>query len=256
MLVKYDNSINYLNLKNFTKTDGNFFFSIIGKMYDVGGNEVIFTFEEIRKMSGYTQTSNDVFAKDLRRMSKKLASTVFEYEDDEIISFFTLFNKFTISKTKETVLVQISENFLPLLNNLKKKFTIFDLKQYIKLESKHSKRLFNIIKQWKQNGETQFYKAEELKDIFGCESYTNRNFINLVLNPAVKELLGKECFKNLKLVIVRDEHKRGRPLKGYMFTFEPEKPQKKLPEKTTNKFNNFAQHEYDFDVLESQILSN
>lgn len=263
-IVKYDNSINYLNLKNFTKVDANFFFAILSRLYDVGTDEVVFSFNELRYLSAYSATSNDELTEDLYRMSKKVAGTIVEYEDDKHIVLFTLFKKFDISKSDYELRVSISEDFLPLLNNLKSKYTIFDIQQYISLDSKHSKRLFNILKQWKFNGETQFYSADELKYIFGCEDYTNRNFINLVLKPSVAELIEKEFFKNLELVIVRDEHKRGRPLKGYVFRFTREKIAKQLPDKSgesgakaKNIFNRFEGQSYD-DIaeLEAKLLSN
>lgn len=103
---------------------------------------------------------------------------------------------------------------------------------------------------------------EELKKIFDCENYENKNFTRL-LNKAIKELMEKGLFTNLTYIPKKDK-KRGSLVIGYTFTFDVEKPKKKLQngqaeqskqkepkslirtdkQKIINKFNQFPQREY------------
>ena len=54
-------------------------------------------------------------------------------------------------------------------------------------------------------------------------TYTNRDVMSKVINPALAEL--QNYFQNLQCT-VKYEHKRGKPVSGYVFTFKPEQPPK------------------------------
>lgn len=269
-IVKYDNTINSLKFNNFTKLDMDFFFACISKVYGKGTNQVSMTFEEIKELVSYTSTDRKDFIFDIERMYDKLDSILYRYEDDEVILKFHLFQKFKCLKTRDEVQIRVAEEFVPLLNDLEKNFTFFELEQFVSLESKHTKRLFNILKQWKNNGCTTSYTEEKLKELFDCKTMRLKDFTSRVVRPSVQELNEKGYFTNLEFIAERNEKKRGRPLKGtYSFTFDNQgktytSQQKEIMDskakpKKKNQFNDFEQRnrsKSDFTSLEKQLLKN
>lgn len=263
-IVKYGNTINSLNFNNFTKVDANFFFAIISKLYDKGIEQVTFSFEELRELTYYKQTSRETFTNDLWRMNNKLASIVFNYEDEEVIDTFTMFRKFRILKTRDELQVKVNEEFLPLLNNLKNNFTSFELRELVGLNSKHSKTLYRILKQWRTQGKTQTFSLEDLKELFDSSSMRDKDFMLRVIKSSVEEINEKGYFTNLTVEVNRNEHKRGKPIKDLFFTFVKEEVRKigseqvegqmdiqdfptYLPsqsKKSKNKFNDYPQRKY------------
>lgn len=101
-----------------------------------------------------------------------------------------------------------------------KNFTCFDLKEFIELDSRYSKNLYRFLKQYRCTGCCEVSSVENFKKVMDCpESYNNKQFMQNVINPAVKSL--QDCFINFKCE-PKYAQKRGRPDTGYLFTFTPE----------------------------------
>ena len=224
-IVKYDNKMNSLNFERFTSNDFDFFFGICHEMQGKGTTEVILTFSQIAELVQYKETDKKRFIQDIERMYDKVEAIQYRYEDSKEIVKFRLFGKFKLYKEKEEVAIRIDEEFVSLLNDLTEQFTLFELKQFIALSGKHTKTLFRLCKQWRISGKTQVYSIEELKKIFDCENYENRDFTKL-LKKAMNELKEKEYFKDLKAQ-PKTAKKRGSPVIAYTFTFEAEQVKKK-----------------------------
>lgn len=294
-IVKYDNKMNSLNFEKFTSNDFDFFFGVCHEMQGKGTNEVTLTFSQIAELVQYKETDKKRFIRDIERMYDKVEAIQYRREDSEEIVKFRLFGKFRLFKEKEEIIIRIDEEFVSLLNNLTQQFTLFELKQFIELSGKHTKTLFRLCKQWRVSGKTQVYTIKELKKIFDCENYENKNFTRL-LDKSVKELKEKELFKGLNCEPQKAK-KRGSPVTGYIFTFEAEKPKKKITDeqesvssvqtfdeyikayqgddkptpielkiakdiakgnkkkKKVNQFNDFPQDEYDYEELETLLLT-
>lgn len=220
-IIKYDNKMNSLNFEKFTSNDFDFFFGICYKMQGKGTSDVILTFSEIAELVQYKETDKKRFIQDIERMYDKVENIQYRYEDSKKIVKFRLFGKFKLFKEKEEVVISIDEEFVSLLNNLTEQFTLFELKQFLELSGKHTKTLFRLCKQWRTNGKTQLYSIEELKKIFDCETYENRDFTKVIVK-AIKELKEKNLFKDLEYE-PKIGKKRGSPVIGYKFTFESEK---------------------------------
>lgn len=98
------------------------------------------------------------------------------------------------------------------------------------------------------------------------ESYANRRLMEKIIKPAVTEIQELDrSFKNFKCEPLY-LHKRGKPLAGYKFTWEPEGGgnQKNIEQKdnksntdkkSQNGFANFKQRTYDYDQLEKELLN-
>lgn len=273
-IVKYDNTINSLKFKNFTQKDFDFFLAICSKVSEKGNVQVALSFQELRELTNYKETDRNRMSSDLDRMFQKLLRIVYRYEDEESITMFNLFSKYKILKTRDELQVRVTEEFLPLLNNLESRFTRFELREIVGLTSKHSKTLYRILKQWRTQGKTQIFTLEELKNYFDCNDNMEFKFFQRdILKVAIEEINTKGYFKNLQIIVNREERKRGKPIKNILFSFEKEETKKKTPEfikdtlnqikketpvKSKNNFNNFPQRNYskeDLEEMEKRLLN-
>ena len=98
-IVKYHKDFEKkLVFRNFTASELNFLMAICTKVRDKKENEVIFTFEELKKISKWVKTDNKSFIKSLQSTNKKLMSLVFEMPNEEAeaggVTQFVLFPKF------------------------------------------------------------------------------------------------------------------------------------------------------------------
>ncbi len=226
-IIKYDNYMNGLKFTGFTATDFNFLMLLCSKTYNKDTKEIIIPFDELRQKTAYTRTSIQQFTADLERMNEKLMRVTCKLKTETKIIMFVLFPTFEIDVEQQTLTVAVNEKFQFVLNELIKNFTRFDLQEFIKLDSKHSKSLYRLLKQFKSIGKFEIKLDEFRKKMDILESYTNKDVMSKVINPSLKEL--QNYFIDLQCT-VQYAHKRGKPVEGYVFTFAPEKiPKSELP---------------------------
>lgn len=263
-IVKYDNYMNNLRFKKFTTIDFNFLMVLCNKLRDKDVAEIVLSFEELRLKTGYKQTSVNKFVSDLERMNKKLMEITCSLKTESKIIMFVLFPTFEIDIEHQMLIVSVNQKFKFILNELVKNFTRFELNEFIELDSKYTKSLYRLLKQYRNTGryEVDIEKFRAVMDI--PKSYTNRDVMSKVISMSLKEL---ECyFLNLKCE-PKYARKRGKPVTGYIFTFIPEsrgnetdqsQKEKSVLEKdkkSKNGFSNFHQREYDYEELEKEILN-
>lgn len=219
-VVKYHNCMNSLKFTNFTAVDFNFLMALCSRMKNQDINKLVFSFEELRKITGYTRTSLKVFANDIMKMNEKLMKMNCRLEQDDEIIQFVLFPTFATNIKKQTLTVAVNEQFTFILNELIKNFTRFDLSEFVKLDSKYSKTLYRLLKQFKTTGKFEV-TLNDFKAKIDCpKAYNNKQLMQNIINPSLKEL--QNYFTDLQCT-VQYAHKRGNPVEGYIFTFKPEK---------------------------------
>lgn len=220
-VVKYDNYMNALKFTGFTVTDFNFLMALCSRMRDKDTNEIAFSFAELRSITNYKK-SNSIkqFVTDIEHMNEKLMRVTCKLRTETKIIMFVLFPTFEIDMERQELTVAVNEKFKFILNELVKNFTRFDLKEFIKLDSKYSKTLYRLLKQFKTTGRYEV-TLSDFREKTGCpEAYNNKQFMQNIINPSLREL--QNYFQNLQCT-VKYEHKRGKPVSGYIFTFTPEK---------------------------------
>lgn len=136
---------------------------------------------------------------------------------------FVLFPMFDINLENQTLTVRVNEEFKFILNNLVKNFTRFELKDFIGLQSKYSKTLFRLLKQFKTTGNYEVTLNDFIAKMDIPKSYRIKDITDKIINPTLKEL--QNYFQDLQCTI-QYAHKRGKPVSGYIFTFQPEQIQK------------------------------
>lgn len=219
-IVKYNNKMNNFPLKNFEKLDMNLFYTICEKVKNHGSDQIEIDFNEIKKMSNYNQ-NNVRFISDLERMNLKLLLCNGRIETEDEIVRFNLFSTFRIIKSRKVLKISVNEEFAWMLNDIAREFTSFELQEYVSLDGIYAKALYRILKQWKTQGKTPKYDVETLKEILDTPDYDNKHLKDLVIKPAISEINSSGAFKNLTCEVVYAK-KRGRPVDGYIFHFDPE----------------------------------
>ena len=197
-----------------------------------------FDFTDIRQAIKHPVTSNDRFIKELKGMNEKMLSISCKLDSEKETLSFMLFSTFNINKEDNILTVAVNKKFAFILNELVEKFTRFELAEFIGLNSKYSKNLYRLLKQYRTTGKYVSDSVEEFKEILDSpKSYKPKEFKSFVLDVAVKELKDKKVFSNL--ICEPDRKKtRGRAVKGYIFTFDPEpKEPKKGPLLTKDGFD-------------------
>ena len=266
-VVKYDNYMNSLRFKGFTAMDFNFLMMLCSKMRDKRTNKLEFTFAELKHIADYpTKNSNKRFVNDILRMNDKLMSMKCLLKKDDEIFQFVLFPTFSLNEKKEILTVSVNEKFMFILNDITRNFTRFELEQFVKIESKHAKNLYRLLKQYRTTGILEI-SLSDFREKMDCpECYTNKHVMDKVIKPSLKELNEKNYFQNLKCE-PQYARKRGNPVTGYVFAFMPENvknrpdqtqahsEKKNSNKKSSNGYVNFPQRTYDFEKLEQDLLN-
>lgn len=257
-IIKYHNDMNEITFQQFGQVDFDFFMVLCSKLRDSGDNEVVIPFSKFKELSGYSpKTSEERFINDLQSMNYKQLMSTGMIRDGRKIKQFVLFTDFEIDPDKKTVTASVNKKYKYFLNDLTRNFTKFELQEFVSLESKYSKTLYRLLKQFRTTG-VYVTTIEEFKRVMAVpEKYQNKKVMQKVVEPSVKAL--KPYFNNLSCEVLY-KPERGRPVKGYKFTFAPDKKPEKLPEKPeehnnkgANAFHNFEQRDYDYDDLEKRL---
>ena len=196
-VVKYDNYMNSLKFIGFTVTDFNFLMALCSRMRDKDINRITFSFAELRNITEYKK-SNSIkqFVIDLEHMNEKLMRVIYKIKTETKIIMFVLFPTFEIDMEKQELTVAVNERFKFILNELIKNFTHFDLKEFIKLDSKYSKTLYRLLKQFKTTGRYEV-KLDDFRNKMDCPvAYSNKYVMDLIIKPALKELQNyfQDCY--------------------------------------------------------------
>lgn len=234
-IIKYNNKMNNIPLKNFEKNDLNFFYAICSKVKNHGSEKLEISFDEIKELTNYSQ-SRDRFIADLDRMNGKLMSCSGRFETEDEIVRFNLFSTFRIIKSRKVLKVGVNEDFTWLLNNIAKEFTSFELQEYVSLEGIYAKALYRLLKQWKTQGKTPKYDVQEFKELLSVPNYETRRLMDKIINPAIEEIKDKGAFENLWCEVVY-ARKRGKPVDGYIFHFSADDLKGQITFKDVEEFD-------------------
>lgn len=195
-IVRYNNGLNGVALRKFSVVDMNLFWAICSKMKRKSTNKEIFTFDEIREIANYTQRGTELFGKDVIKMADKLGALAFYFEDEHIWERLNLFQRFVVDKDKETLLVQVNEQFEFILNSIGTNFTRFELENMTKLNSSYSKELYRQLMQHRDRNTKKgawFVKVEDFRELLAIpDSYRMSAIDTRIFGKAKEEFLAKD----------------------------------------------------------------
>lgn len=213
-IIQYHNDLNTLQMNGFTEKEIDIFFAICFKLKNQGTNEIVLTFEELKKLINYTHRGLDRFCKTLDNTYKNLLGLNFRIEDDEKIVRFVLFTEYEINKKKKNLTIKANEKFNYLLNDFMANYTKFDLAELVSLKSTYAKGMYKLLKQYRNTGWYDI-SMDEFRNLLGIpEYYKMGNIDQKILKPILEELL--PSFENLKL----EKLKKGRSIDRLKFTWD------------------------------------
>ena len=200
-VVRYNNDLNNKTyLKNFNALELNFFMAICSKLKKQGTDEVIFSFNELKKKIEYDTSHNtDNFINKLRSTNRKILNSICEIETKDYIDQFVLFPTFRISKKNGTLTVKINQDYAYLLNDFSN-FTEFGLANFIKLSSKYVKLLYKELMQFKSTGKLFLTIEDFRKKLDIPDSYSFSKIRDRILVPSFKDF--SFIFKKFKVVVL------------------------------------------------------
>jgi len=217
-IVKYHKDFEKkLVLKNFTASELNFLMAICTKVRDKKEDEVIFTFEELKKLSKWVKTDNKSFIKSLQNTNKKLMALIFEMPNEEAeaggVTQFVLFPTFDIFPVSKILKVAVNTKFAYLLNNLSNNFNQYQLQEFASLKSVYSKLLYKELMLFKDTGYRIFKIEDFRKKLDIPEKYRMTNIKQKVLTPIEEDF--KHIFSKFEIVKI----KNGRDIAQIRFNF-------------------------------------
>ena len=114
------------------------------------------------------------------------------------------------------------------INGVKEFFTQYLLSQTANLKSVYSSRLYELLIQWRSTGKTPIINLEDFRAQLGVEEDQYKlmsDFKKRVLDLAINDINEKTDIK-----ATYQQHKKGRSISGFSFTFKQKKTDNQLIE--------------------------
>ena len=202
---------------------------------DYNGAKIVKLEQNYRSTKNILQVANDIIQHNESKYEKELWT---ENQEGEMVEVTELGNeydeaRFVVKKIKEeqTVSIKVNEDFAFLLNNLVKRFTQFELKEFINLKSNYSKEIYRRLKQFKSTGFWKI-KMDNFKELMNIPpKYRMSDIDKYVLKISKNEL--ENYFDNFKIIKL----KKGRKIEALEFRFSTDKKMEILEAETIEKEN-------------------
>ena len=227
-IVQYHNDFNTVPLRGFNEREKRIVMALLHEVKGKDTQVVQIDFDTLRGLVGWDdkrgKRSSTEFVKYLEILSDKILTLrgTLRSESGLKVVKFSLFPTFIIDgEDTNTLRVSINPEF-KYLTNLFDMFTAFELEDYNRMSTSYGQELYRLIKQFRTTG---FYrvKIEDLRHLLSVpKSYSNAKMDQVVFSKtSVTDL--SNAFRNFKINQERGAG-RGRPIIGYTFTFDREKP--------------------------------
>jgi plasmid replication initiation protein len=125
--------------------------------------------------------------------------------------------------------ITFAPDVVPLITRLEQHFTSYQLEQVAQLTSKYAVRLYELIISWRERGNVPFTSLQELRLKLGVEDNeypTMDNFKRRVLDHSIKQIN-----KHTDIIAAYEQHKAGRTITGFSFSFTQKKQAKDVTPK-------------------------
>lgn len=133
-------------------------------------------------------------------------------------------DKIGVEPDSGVVYMRFTSDVVPLITRLESHFTSYEIDKVANLTSIYAIRLYELIIQWRDNGVTQRYKIDELRQKLGVEPEQYKKMSNFKMR--VLDLAIDQINEHTDITVKTEQHKTGRTITAMSFTFK----QKKAPE--------------------------
>ena len=226
-VVKYHNDLNTVVMRKWTSEEMNLFFSIISKSRDEGTKLMKFNADELRDIAS-KDLHLDRWSQTMRSVADKVVDLKYYERTKHSYSVMNLFSYFSVDERNRTIEVEVSSKFEYIINKLEVQFTKYELKEFTSIRSTYAKTAYRLLKQWRTVGHKEF-SIDEFKLLLDMPaSYKSSEIDRAVIKPILKQL--SPYFEGLKVKKIKS-NKRGNPVLGYEFTWNPEMTESYVPNK-------------------------
>lgn len=136
------------------------------------------------------------------------------------------------------VFLRFTQDIVPLITRLEENFTKYELQQVSRLTSSYAIRLYELLIQWRSAGKTPIFDLSIFRQQLGVEAHqykTMSNFKTYVLDFALKQV------NELTDITAKyEQHKKGRSISGFSFSFKQKKISSDKVIKGTDTLNTFS----------------
>jgi plasmid replication initiation protein len=228
-LIVYHNDVNSVAFRSFNSVEHDIFDALVYNFREKGEEEITFNFHYLKELINYNDNTSTNFPKLVDSMYDKLLNCKIKIGNEMRWTKFTLFTKYTIDLTTQTVTAKVNTEFAYILNNLQANFTQYELMNSLNLRSTYSKVFYKHMMQYKTTGiwKIEIEEFRRLMDI--PEKYSVSDIDRWVLTPILKEINELKTDKdelyhyNLKVKKIYEVVGRGRPrVSAFEFKFRKE----------------------------------
>ncbi len=229
-LIAQDNQLTSARFE-YTALQRNLFYSVLKQISKNPKEKYVISIADLQRETG---TSTDY--SNYTEATKGIMKSIYEItKPNGNLLQIAMFSSCEYIKGQGLIEIEISEKLHPYLVYLKSNFTLFQLDVALCLSSKFSKRLYEILSQWKTfNGGVKEFDILELKTMLYLynpktqkESYKNwTDFEINVLKVAEKDFKRKDL--NADISFTYKAHKQGRSFKKITFYIKQKSFQKMI----------------------------
>lgn len=136
------------------------------------------------------------------------------------------------------VRLKFSDDVAPLITSLERHFTSYELEQVSHLTSAYAVRLYELLIAWRSVRKTPVFELSEFRSKLGVDANEYErmhHFKSRVLEIAIKQIN-----KHTDIIVKYEQHKKGRSISGFSFTFTSKK---KKPLKTLSQRESITREE-------------
>lgn len=145
-----------------------------------------------------------------------------------------------------------ASDVIPLITRLDGCYTEYELRQVSSLQSEYAIRLYELMMQWKKVGKVPKIELQDLRNKLGVEPEQYQRMTNFkakVLDHALKQIN-----KHTDITADYDQHKQGKAITGFTFTFK-QKPSAKAAAKGANPARDTDTPDMFNNMTDSQIAT-
>jgi hypothetical protein len=155
--------------------------------------------------------------------------------------------------------LELSEKIRPYLVGLQGNFTSFRLQAVLRLTSKHAKRIYQLVSQWKDQCQTPFYAISELKTILGLNQTkrtTGERYQKIsTLQKFVLDIAVQQINEHTELDISYEFKKEGSSFTAVRFIIKRQKELIIAEPPATERLHLARQKLAELEILDSRLVT-
>lgn len=154
----------------------------------------------------------------IRDLKKREFNFIEEVNGKKILRTRNWVTEIGYARNDAFVTLEFDPNVIPLIGELKERFTKYDIAQVADLSSAYAIRLYEILIAWRSLGKVPLISTEDLRSKLGLldgEYARMERFKTKVLENSIEQIN-----KHTDIKVSYKQHKAGRNITGFSFSFK------------------------------------